>query len=491
MTLDEITSALKSAHLPPDAALTAGVGKAEELAPAVYVIAEKFCRGVYLLPAENELLFYGLHVLAAARHPGLFDHLMAMTRLPETQLDQLFPDQTPTSLKRLLLSVWAGDSDMLFDLIESSDIVSDVKWALFDLLARLTFDGRIPRERTIDFLERLERDQVFDEDDNVWWGWGEAVTNLGIKQLEPALHRVWSKAIYQHFSERDHQESLSQLNRSAGDLTDPACFIESESMPIDDPVEGVAWISRRAELALSWKADREDQDGFHEEEDPAKSIRLTEGEREWLAGFLISVQAPSGAMNFEMLDGLFTALVIGPAVVPPSMYMPVIWGTEDGSGPEWDSQEQLQYFMDLLMKHWNAIAARRNADAPHDPFILGSDGAYWAQGFLAGFVLAEAEWEPMLKDRRAAELFMPICALDAEGLKDVPDKPSAEDCAEIIKDLPVILKLIAAYWRYPDRPLPFAEPVRSTKVGRNEPCPCGSGKKFKKCCGGHSPQTLH
>jgi len=27
------------------------------------------------------------------------------------------------------------------------------------------------------------------------------------------------------------------------------------------------------------------------------------------------------------------------------------------------------------------------------------------------------------------------------------------------------------------------EPVRSTlKVQRNEPCPCGSGKKFKKCC---------
>jgi SWIM/SEC-C metal-binding protein len=23
----------------------------------------------------------------------------------------------------------------------------------------------------------------------------------------------------------------------------------------------------------------------------------------------------------------------------------------------------------------------------------------------------------------------------------------------------------------------------STKVGRNDPCPCGSGKKFKKCCG--------
>lgn len=25
--------------------------------------------------------------------------------------------------------------------------------------------------------------------------------------------------------------------------------------------------------------------------------------------------------------------------------------------------------------------------------------------------------------------------------------------------------------------------MKTAKVGRNEPCPCGSGKKFKKCCG--------
>ena len=30
---------------------------------------------------------------------------------------------------------------------------------------------------------------------------------------------------------------------------------------------------------------------------------------------------------------------------------------------------------------------------------------------------------------------------------------------------------------------PRGEPRRVQKVGRNEPCPCGSGKKFKKCCG--------
>ena len=28
-----------------------------------------------------------------------------------------------------------------------------------------------------------------------------------------------------------------------------------------------------------------------------------------------------------------------------------------------------------------------------------------------------------------------------------------------------------------------ANTVRSEKIGRNDPCPCGSGKKYKKCCG--------
>ena len=33
-----------------------------------------------------------------------------------------------------------------------------------------------------------------------------------------------------------------------------------------------------------------------------------------------------------------------------------------------------------------------------------------------------------------------------------------------------------------------AAPAVSTKIGRNEPCPCGSGKKYKKCCGGAQAQ---
>jgi SWIM/SEC-C metal-binding protein len=44
-----------------------------------------------------------------------------------------------------------------------------------------------------------------------------------------------------------------------------------------------------------------------------------------------------------------------------------------------------------------------------------------------------------------------------------PDKP------ENIKDLEILLN-------------PLKTKIAAKKVGRNEPCPCGSGKKYKKCC---------
>lgn len=40
-------------------------------------------------------------------------------------------------------------------------------------------------------------------------------------------------------------------------------------------------------------------------------------------------------------------------------------------------------------------------------------------------------------------------------------------------------------WVYAEaRMNPKQAPRRVERIGRNEPCPCGSGKKYKKCCGG-------
>jgi len=59
-----------------------------------------------------------------------------------------------------------------------------------------------------------------------------------------------------------------------------------------------------------------------------------------------------------------------------------------------------------------------------------------------------------------------------------------EDDRKKVKPLPPPVKqpplARAQQWQALARPSPHLEP---RKVGRNEPCPCGSGKKFKKCCG--------
>lgn len=34
-------------------------------------------------------------------------------------------------------------------------------------------------------------------------------------------------------------------------------------------------------------------------------------------------------------------------------------------------------------------------------------------------------------------------------------------------------------------------PTRSVRIGRNDPCPCGSGKKYKRCCIDMGPMTAH
>lgn len=48
-----------------------------------------------------------------------------------------------------------------------------------------------------------------------------------------------------------------------------------------------------------------------------------------------------------------------------------------------------------------------------------------------------------------------------------------------------LFQRINGEWKFIDGELVKPEPiVRETpKIGRNDPCPCGSGKKYKKCCG--------
>ena len=110
------------------------------------------------------------------------------------------------------------------------------------------------------------------------------------------------------------------------------------------------------------------------------------------------------AMNLEQLDGFFAALICGPDLVRPSEYLPEIWGGGEMADEEaFASQPQLKDFLDLVMRHWNAIAKTLQSGDVHLPLLLEDEHGIthandWAQGFLRGMALRRANWGELLKD---------------------------------------------------------------------------------------------
>ena len=220
---------------------------------------------------------------------------------------------------------------------------------------------------------------------------------------------------------------------------------------------------------------------------------LSDAELDQLGDFLNSLPSPD-AMNIERFDGFLCALVVGPDLVLPTEYWRyVIGGEEDESSPAFDSTEQAETIMSLVIRHWNSIVATLEADDIHLPALLLDDngvarGNDWAKGFMEGVNLRRASWQPFIDDDDHAGSIIPMMALAHENDPD-PEARFESPTPEKREDLLISMTAgITQMYRYfaPMRAetaadsQPFVRGER--KIGRNEPCPCGSGKKYKQCC---------
>jgi uncharacterized protein len=230
---------------------------------------------------------------------------------------------------------------------------------------------------------------------------------------------------------------------------------------------------------------------------------LSEAEIERLAARLSANKNPN-ALALESVDGLFCALIASPTMIGPSEYLPVILGGEPENSTVFANMTDANDTLSLLMRYWNGIVADFSNETVHLPYIEepGIDnivGRAWARGFMRGTRLARTGWNRLFSDEKEGH---PISIALVAGEIDPlwPKEPLTREKSDEL--LQWMFAGAARAYRYfetdrrelaesaragaafaPDDGFPETYVRTERKVGRNEPCPCGSGKKFKKCCG--------
>jgi uncharacterized protein len=223
---------------------------------------------------------------------------------------------------------------------------------------------------------------------------------------------------------------------------------------------------------------------------------LDDDELQELDDFLISAATGEEAMDIAMLDGFLTALAVGPHTLPPSRWLPVVWGREDMT---WQSKRQAERIMALVFRHANAIVFHLRDDPDtFEPLLYEREYEgktipiidEWCTGFVRGMALDEAAWQPLMAAEEGEEMLYPILLYGTEaGWDELQNHPEIEARhEEMAASLGDCVMAIQAWWQ-PVRKAKSTVRRDEPKVGRNELCPCGSGKKFKKCCG--APEKLH
>jgi uncharacterized protein len=212
---------------------------------------------------------------------------------------------------------------------------------------------------------------------------------------------------------------------------------------------------------------------------------LTEADLETLDAFLMSDQAPDDCMQLSDLDGFLTAVAIGPEMIMPSEWLPVIWG---GGEPEFENVEQAQSIIGLIMVRYNEILHRLQGQAVGiEPLFWETSAGDvvagdWAEGFMDGVALRKDAWRPLFQSDEGAALLAPILAFVHDPDDDAVPEGTADERAELhaaaVDLIPSTVEAIDAFWKARQHP-----PRRAPKTGRNDPCPCGSDRKYKRCCG--------
>ncbi len=221
---------------------------------------------------------------------------------------------------------------------------------------------------------------------------------------------------------------------------------------------------------------------------------LSNTEFDVLDEFLATPALEETSMDVGVLDGYLTAILMSPRLVVPALWLARIWDMEEAcKPPKFANEEQTAQVLDFITRHYHALAAEIVKDTPAlvPVFLRGAQWGVseWCAGFLLGTSFDRDTWAALMEEQ--PEWFTPLQVLGMGDDDDIEEEFLDIDAA--FDAVVVAVQAIDAHFRAerkagPDpREVDFSAPApalpEAPKTPRNALCPCGSGKKFKKCCG--------
>jgi uncharacterized protein len=212
--------------------------------------------------------------------------------------------------------------------------------------------------------------------------------------------------------------------------------------------------------------------------------------------FILAPDAEEMRLARELMsniDGFLTAVVVGPEPIEPSEWLPRVgFGLIAGSAID----QRMGLLAKVLVDRHDEIREQVEiGEAAVRPMFLPKDqdraiAEEWSEGFLEGVRLRPKLWAEMYEGPERvllAPMLLHARNENGEYFALEAAKGAPENVLQIAAEaIPASVVEIYHYWRQRRglEPEGGLGTFHYPNVGRNEPCPCGSGKKFKRCHGG-------
>jgi len=190
-------------------------------------------------------------------------------------------------------------------------------------------------------------------------------------------------------------------------------------------------------------------------------------------------------VDLSQVDGFFTAICCAKEVIPPSKWLPTIWNKKKGE-PNWKSTKESELFYQTFIQYYNFVLSMLS-DKSFVPIIHADDNEkpillVWCLGFSSGKDLwSQVGDADNVFVEENIELIHQHSELLAAEFHNKSSLETLENHYRIIcKNIQLLFNYFEKQRALKSDHAPFR--IDEPKMSRNDPCPCGSGEKFKKCC---------